>query len=297
MKKLFLFAAAAVGVAVPVAAGVNARAQKLDLPVPAPAPIVCVEEIHSLQGAPTRVQAELEAVRAAQAPAQFHDLTFTAFGGGEDVRVDVDLKDATPREALKHVFDQTKLKHQVDEDVPDEPRITFTGKGIRLSTALSLIAEVAGVNWTIERRVSVKPAPAPPAAGAPRVPQPPGSYETTVVYRIGKKVSPSRMFFGSTLPALPGPALEGLLGEGGMLNVLTRTREERSTFNCPHCKGQTTMIRVKQRASCPKCSRLLQDDWQFCPADGTKRPAAPNEWRYCPICGKNVPVPEKAAAK
>jgi hypothetical protein len=294
MKRALLLAAAC---ALPIVAGVSARASKLGIPQPPPRVVeVEAEAEFEAQGAPLPPRVTVApAPPVAPVPpgsniAQFRDFEFTylANAEGQNIKVNLDVKDATPREALKHVFDQTKLKHQVDEDVPDEPRLTLSVKGVRLPTAAALIAEAAGVNYAVERRLSLS------GKGNPTVNVPLAVQDAQVVYRFGKKVPVSgRMLFGSGGGV---PTMAEIFHDGGAFSVLTRTREERSTFNCPHCKGQTTMVRVKQKASCPKCSRLMQDDWQFCPADGTKRPAAPNEWRYCPICGKNVPA-EKSALR
>ena len=55
---------------------------------------------------------------------------------------------------------------------------------------------------------------------------------------------------------------------------------QRSTFTCPHCKGQVTILRQKKPAQCSKCGRSFEGDWQYCPFDGTKRPAS--ETRFPP---------------
>ncbi len=64
--------------------------------------------------------------------------------------------------------------------------------------------------------------------------------------------------------------------------------ETRTSITCPHCKGNVTAIRTRTAPKCTKCSRTFQAGWEFCPADGTKRPAENNEWKHCPLCGKEV---------
>jgi hypothetical protein len=64
--------------------------------------------------------------------------------------------------------------------------------------------------------------------------------------------------------------------------------ETRTSVTCPHCKGRVTAIRTRTAPSCPKCSRVFQSNWEFCPADGTKRPEDKSEWKHCPLCGKEV---------
>ncbi len=70
--------------------------------------------------------------------------------------------------------------------------------------------------------------------------------------------------------------------------------ENRSTFTCPHCKRQATVIRKAEAAHCPKCERVMQSDWQFCPNDGTKRPASETAWKFCPFCSRAVTMTEAA---
>jgi hypothetical protein len=65
-------------------------------------------------------------------------------------------------------------------------------------------------------------------------------------------------------------------------------QEQRSMFRCPHCKGQATVLRKQEQPKCEKCARPFQSGWQFCPADGAKRPAAVGEWKFCPFCSKKV---------
>ncbi len=72
--------------------------------------------------------------------------------------------------------------------------------------------------------------------------------------------------------------------------------EQRLSLECPHCKVKSTIIRQRSQPKCAKCSRTFQGDWQFCPIDGSKRPADPNEWKFCPACGKKVEI-EKAAVQ
>lgn len=95
----------------------------------------------------------------------------------------------------------------------------------------------------------------------------------------------------SPLPLLQTPdgtTLGNLGGNRSLLYDLSKT-EERSTFTCPHCHEQITVIRKHVTLKCPTCGRTFQSDWKFCPFDGAKRPAEPEDWKYCPHCGKPIP--------
>ncbi len=72
------------------------------------------------------------------------------------------------------------------------------------------------------------------------------------------------------------------------LRYLVTATEERSTFTCPHCKEQVTVIKKHTTIKCPTCGRGYQDDYKFCPFDGTKRPADSSKWSFCPHCGKSI---------
>jgi hypothetical protein len=205
---------------------------------------------------------------------QFADL----FRGGEGPRVDLDIDAKTVADAVDEIFTalKDKAEYALEPDVPNDVRITVRAKNVRLSTALDLVADAAGIRWGREIK------------------------DGKTVYRLGKKVpplmTPGRQ---SILPPNVEEAVRNFrnvvpLEPNGSVNIPFRQlykfslEEERSTFNCPHCKGQTTMVRVRQQPKCTKCSRVFQGDWQFCPSDGAKRPASPGEWRHCPLCGKQV---------
>ncbi|MBM3457234.1 MAG: hypothetical protein FJX77_01690 [Armatimonadetes bacterium] len=183
-----------------------------------------------------------------------------------NVRVSVDLDNVSIREALRSLCEGARKEHTVDADVPDQARVTIKARNVRLGTALDLISQAADAGWVMERR---------------------GQTERV---RVGKSLPRSAanlLFDGSVTPSF----VSGI----GPLNISAggATRwdigvDERATFQCPHCKGQATVLRRRQAPKCTRCERTFQPDWQFCPADGAKRPAEPGVWQYCPLCGKRV---------
>jgi hypothetical protein len=206
---------------------------------------------------------------------------------GELPRVDLDLENATLRNALKQVLSGRGMTMSVEADVPDDVHLTVRARGISLRTALDLISQSAGAAWRFEQNngktvvhvgrtlptvtIAVDfQALAAPVDVAPGIkPAPEGTF-SELLQNYGRALTPN-----------------GLLYQANGAS-------ERLTFTCPHCKGQTIMIRQQQQPKCPKCGRLFAADWQFCPADGTRRPSAPSEWRFCPLCGKAVEPTEKA---
>jgi hypothetical protein len=215
-----------------------------------------------------------------------------------DKRVDLDLENASIKDAVKQIVDRARVNMEVavDTDVPEDVRVTLKARNVKASTALDLVSQAAGVRWGIEVR------------------------DDKSSLRLGKTVRPGlplHLFPGTIKPedleglplfleslkdrvptvsrTAPLPRAPFTIDPKRVPNktVLSPFLGQRYTFTCPHCKGQATMVRSGDQPKCPKCSRLFQSDWQFCPADGTKRPAAPSGWRFCPLCGKQV-EPDKA---
>lgn len=179
-----------------------------------------------------------------------------------EVRVDLDVDNAPARDALKQLFDQAKQAFVVDEDVPSDKRVTVRVKGVDFATALNLVTQITGVGWSQQRS------------------------NGGVVYRISKGGRPP-------IVVLPdGQRAFSFDFDNLAQNVpwvyRRETTEQRRTFTCPHCKGEATIVRQSQAAKCPKCARVFQSDWQFCPADGSKRPTTSRSWSFCPLCGKPV---------
>lgn len=188
-------------------------------------------------------------------------------------RVDLDLRDATVREAAQHILERAGLKAdlRLDEDVPGDVRITARVKNVKASTALDLIGDAAGVRWGMERR------------------------ENKSTLRLGKQATtPTFSAVGTDQIILP---LDGKLGpERQPLTFgMAPTTLSRYAFNCPHCKGRVSIVRRSNEPDCTRCGQQFQRDWKFCPSDGAKRPAARPDVSYCPLCGKRVEIERSKA--
>ena len=275
-----------------------------------------------------------------------------------NVRVNLNLRNAPLKEAVKQLNEQTKYEFVLEADAPTDARVTVVAKNIRLNTALDMLTDATGLNWNQQ---TVKKA---------------DSKETTMIFHLGKKIarnpSMSNFFWGDNnrfkdsltfkwndkdktfhwsgkpnelklnyqftpntdrkldfqftpnkegtrlktdlLPLLKGnqgktltyPDIQSKLNLlqskpltsiytlGNSLVGTTNLLETRSTFTCPNCKHQVTVIHQHQAPKCDKCGRAFHDDWDFCPFDGAKRPANTNDdWQFCPICGKSIKADEK----
>jgi hypothetical protein len=257
-----------------------------------------------------QIEGEMPDVADVKAFARFYDGSPIVTGG---TRVDVDFDNTPVKEAFRRVIEQGKYEPILDDDVPGDARVTLRAKNVRLSSVLNVLADVSGVNWRQEvrnekksihigKKVSsgvssfiLRTSPGAQGGGKFFVPGGPnhlfpgGQGGALTLPRHGGAGSGGSFF----VPGTPGvPTVKGF---GSNSFVVSPLIGQRTTFSCPHCKGKTTMIRVRQQPQCPKCSRTFEGDWQYCPADGTKRPSSPSSWQYCPLCGKRVEV-EKSDA-
>ena len=244
------------------------HAQQQPAPAPASAPAVVPAPPAEAQAAYlARTAARLTAASRLQPADWFSSTDTTAL-------VRLDLRDATIREAARQLAEQTKREIVVDADVLESARISLNAANLQLGTALDVLSQAAGVRWGRETK------------------------DGKTVYRIGKNVpafATPMIRFSSASPATAYrsalPLLSGTVPLRALENGLIYSfgsREERSTFTCPHCKRQATVIRKVETPKCPKCERAFQPSWQFCPHDGTRRPASETTWKACPFCGKQV---------
>ena len=272
-----------------------------------------------------------------------------------DFRVDLNCKNVSVKEALKQIMAATKSKVALESDVPESTRVTAVGKNLRLETALAIIADETGQNWTSETPLhwlqqSGKSSDGKNPLFVFRLGKTqrtlflmnPGFYQTlpsgqteryywnaqhtlhfnesnaSPSYNLStaKIIAPTQKTEPLTLPSQqPGLQTPGEdwkegfppqgrynPGSGNQPGITytplslsgVKVAEERSTFTCPHCKQQVTVLHQHTAPKCEKCSRTFHDDWQFCPFDGAKRPAsAGTDWQFCPLCGKSVKAPEK----
>lgn len=205
-----------------------------------------------------------------------------------DIRLDLNF-DKTPLcDALKQVAERSKHELRLEKDVPANIPVTLSASNIRLSTALDFITQSADVKWGRDVKL-LKESKQP---------------KSTIV--VGKRVSP-----GTTVTMWEGEGdakPEWTINTAGMSEAIlldmsalaprwTFTMTEvQSSFTCPHCHGQVTTLRQRGQPNCPKCGRVFQNEWQFCPADGARRPYTNRTWHFCPICGKAIEFGEVSEA-
>lgn len=238
--------------------------------------------------------------------------TWTAPGVYEDTTIKhIDIRNEDVRHALKSVFEAAQRDYEViDKDLPDV-RISLKADNIKLSTALEVITQSAGLSWKIDKQkdksvyhigknVSSSSYVTLSLADANQnVVLDPTTNKIRATYPNNLQLDPSASkIYENVLrnsPTVTSPNVSSVLWDTAAANLFTyNTTEERSTFTCPHCKGQATVIRHRQVPKCPKCGRDFQNEWQFCPFDGSKKPTTTSAWHFCPICGKEV-EPEKKA--
>ena len=69
-----------------------------------------------------------------------------------EARIDLDLRQAPAREALRKIFAQARQEYTFDGPLPEEKRITLRGKGMMLFEALDQLVRQAGGGWMQEVR-------------------------------------------------------------------------------------------------------------------------------------------------
>lgn len=245
-----------------------------------------------------RITGEVVAPHDPREVERFFDITgspagsvLDLFGAANKIRVNLDFDNTLVRDALTQIFDQAKVTYKLDTDIPADQRITVRARNVQLHTALNLITEAGGVGWTLEQKLAATLTIPPDASKAEKEKRVTEALSGT--YHVGKTITTRSQITRVLLNGTESVFSPSLRLSDTLVPYTLYGKEERSTFTCPHCKQQSTMVRVKQQPKCPRCSRVFQPEWQFCPADGTRRPAIPGEWRFCPACGKPV-MPEKA---
>jgi len=245
------------------------------------------------------------------------------------MRVSPNINNDNLRDAIKRVIGKADVTYEIDADVPTDKKVTLKAENIPLYTAINVLIESAGIGCTESRKRTVsdtekvrltlekihlhfRKAPSAPLGGGPsswtlNIPNTvfdktnwANNFYTFQDGKIKEKSADGKVLFNDSINPKEATTYTNKLldsfkglststdGWKPMLYNLTSS-EERSTFTCPHCKQQVTVIKKHVAPKCPTCGRTFQDDWKFCPVDGTKRPDDPGEWKFCPHCGKAVP--------
>lgn len=276
MKRIYRAPVIVLGLLLAPGASLRLHAQEPVPPVP-PAPAIAPTPAVTTTVVPTEVRKRVEealvsALKDAEAStAAALQTMFVGGSGAIKVRVDVDLKDVPVRDALKRVLDQSRQKYIIQDDVPNEQKVRLDAKSVQLNTVLDVITQTAGVGWRQELQEKKD-----------EDKNKTGKREYETVIRVGKNIKSNNVFsMHNILRVTPDAASRSYI-------YPFWTSEQRSTFTCPHCKGQATVLRRNQQPRCTTCQRPFQAGWDFCPNDGAKRPATPGAWKFCPICGKEV---------
>ena len=176
--------------------------------------------------------------------------------------VSLDLRDASLRDALVKLLDKQNVSYEISDDFPKDAKITISVQDMQVSEILDRLTQSVGYQWVAEKRG-----------------------DKTVV-RIGKNVAPDLFRFYSgiggsgeiaridalkpfTVPGTSSIRIEHRSGDAPLIYQY-RTSEQRSTFTCPKCGKQTTI--VQKNSAKP----------------GDAKDKNHGEWHYCPYCGKKV---------
>ena len=237
-----------------------------------------------IQSSPTvRAVAPTRAGQALVYGTQSTPYAVTASGFFDSTKVSPDLDNVKVGDAVKRVLESAGKEVDLEGDIPDT-RISLKAKDVRLNTFMDLVSQASGAGWSVE----MKDGKAKYKFGKNLKPFGNWVFDSTSAraLRVWDDAKNKTLFNGlnkgtSFLYTDPGTGVSTFQNYIGA--------ERRSSFTCPHCKGHVTAIRTVTAPKCPKCSRTFQSGWEYCPADGTKRPSATaGEWKHCPLCGKEV---------
>jgi hypothetical protein len=224
-----------------------------------------------------------------------------------DKRQDIDLVDVPLRDALKRVLEDSKTPYIIDDDVPNEPKISIKLTNAPLTSILDALTLSNSIGWRAELKRSAPPAEAP----KPTVKEDKSASSAAVsgtYYRLATSAERyvTQIHVGKTVTASPnslqfrtfnieGPPatasqdiLRGAFPPPTPQLRVYRWQSQKRTFTCPRCHNSISILQQPTETKCTKCERHFEDSWKVCPFDGTKRPEAKDKWRFCPICGKSI---------
>jgi ribosomal protein S27AE len=308
----------------------QATAQQSVNPVPAPpqAPAppgqikpsttVTVEKIVS-EAVATVNQSE---AKAAEMGNRSIVLNSRVFNGLPEKRLNIELQDVPLKDALKRVLEDSKIPYLIDDDVPNDTKVSIKLANAPLTTILDALTLSNRIGWRTEFKKSTTATttdktkesseatkkneqPSAMASGSGSIRgtgNVSGSYfslTTTGNYvtqiHVGKTVTaiPNGYQFRTLdiegAPSLSAQnAIRGAVGPQTPQMRVYRWQSQKKTFTCPRCHNSISILQQPEEVKCTKCHREFEDSWKVCPFDGTKRPEPKDKWRFCPICGKSI---------
>ncbi|HEY3281061.1 MAG TPA: zinc ribbon domain-containing protein [Armatimonadota bacterium] len=204
-----------------------------------------------------------------------------------DTKVDLDLNNATVKDAVAQLAEKAGMKYEVEGDLPKGARISLKATNAPLQALMDAVSSWAGLSWSVRGQGKNRVLVASRSPRGVRAGYTPNGLSTPQM---------NFQFAPLTEPTQNKGRYGALTVPGGSPSVAysMNWNEERSVFTCPLCKGQVTVVDKKVQPKCPDCGRVFQESWKFCPYDGAKRPKAAAEWKYCPFCGKQTEMKKSA---
>lgn len=238
-------------------------------------------------------------------------LSGRSFNSLPEKRQDINIVDVPLKEALKRVLEDSKMPYVLDDDVPNEPKVTIKLTNAPLATILDALTLSNRIGWRTELKQTtttsstIKPteqsnkikAETDIRTGAT------GTFFYPVVVgagfvmqiHVGKTITAMPSSFSFRAVTIPGPPASdpqpflrgGATTDSPQLRIY-RWQTQKRTFTCPRCHNSISILQEHKDIKCTKCQRNFEDSWKVCPYDGTKRPESKTAWKYCPICGKGI---------
>ncbi len=172
-----------------------------------------------------------------------------------NIKITVSLNNVTVQDGLKKIFEQAKQPYILDADLPVNKTISLQMPEVPFNTALDVLTQTAGINWSREVRF----------ANDNKVPM--------MTYRITKSPRGSAMavfhpFAGTVddgkvvFQYNSGGAPLAIADNDGIRKLISiMIPEERLTFTCPHCHGKVAAMKPPHKET--MASKSVNYHWKF----------------------------------
>ncbi len=205
--------------------------------------------------------------RTADALTQYtQSLSGRGFNGLPEKRQNIDLVDVPLKEALKRVLDDSKVPYVLDDDVPNEPKVSIKLTNAPLATILDALTLSNRIGWRTELKqtttTSSTTKPFEPSdtvkggtEGKAKAEKDAGVASSRTYYssvltgsnfvtqiHVGKTISTVTSFSPFRAVTIPGPppsaaqdVLRGRVTPGSPQLRIYRWQTQKRTFTCPRC--------------------------------------------------------------
>ncbi len=179
-----------------------------------------------------------------------------------NIKISVNLNNVTVQDGLKKIFEQAKQLYILDSDLPMSKTISLQMPEVPFNTALDVMTQTAGINWSREVRYA-NDSKAPVLTY--RITKAPRGSAMAVFHPFAGTQDDGKVLFEYN----SGGAPLALADNDGIRKLISiMIPEERLTFTCPHCRGKVAAAKPPRKET--TASKSINYHWKFCPLCGKK---------------------------